>query len=376
MKLYGIATSLVPKKDDSDPNIIAVTCTPIAVDDGNQEVFEELDEPPSYRAEFDMTNTQQVMDEFVRFVDTLDHVVGLQRKACDAAHIGYRPVVLHPGEDSRHPMNLNTLHVQLFGGAISAVGDFVGSWKSRAQTRKARKARTRYLEEHQETLPDQFMVAYQKLPDLLSASTLEWGSHSIIDDKKNWEVGKLQKTHWDIELSHLKRQLDKGDRAHAAHDRIKEIAHTLGEHEGKRATKDPSVFQLRVPKGYLQSEEAQKQFPKYSFFQWDKEYEQAFHDGFNNAYQGLHSKRFKLYLDQSNPPFTDPCADMIRDQLQIAKGIRHEETVIDQPDVRKYIADAAEALVEGQKSGVTVSCVDISRAQPYSTSRVNIRGPK
>ena len=177
------------------------------------------------------------------------------------------------------------------------------------------------------------------MPKLLKQCSLKWGSYT--NPGANRRAEDLEQTDVDKKIIRLKARLDKGLGDFSAHYALKNLAKEEGQKFGLLATQYPRTFSYMAPPGYRDSPELQKRCPRFSFFQWDEAYKKAFYDGFKEIYEAPHSRRIKLPLDKPSPFFTDPCADMIRDQFQIIQGIRSEDGVFDDRTWREKLSRVA-----------------------------------
>ena len=300
MKLYGLALAAIPRENYS--NIIDMTCTPISVADKKQTEFEVLDKL-AFKTTFNVTKGKEVRNCFVKTADLIEKLVDLQKASLAENHVkDYRPVVLQIGQDSRKPIRRKKLIRLLFGGASS---------------------------------PHAFKNANEKLYQLLDQCTLKWGSFNIVDAPQP----DAPQTDLDVTLNKLKEPFLRGDQI--ARAQIIGLARQEGIKAGNEVNQFPAAFGHIAPAKYFENLSMQEKYPSYGFYNWDPAFRKAFFVGYNDTVRVPHNRLFKLPTNARNPPFSDTCANMIRDQFEIIYGERAPERVEDMPKWRKIIADAA-----------------------------------
>lgn len=388
MKLYGIAIAIVP--DKQNPQVMSVVCNPLSVSSENQEGFEVLNDL-KFKMNFDSTKPKEFIDCFIKTVGVIDDVVQLQKQSCSQNGVEYRPVALRVGQDSRNPVNVNALYMRFFGERFSPPKTdqeieelvFEANLAKREKHNNFRKNREihnqlspemqeiykqRYISKHaprvleyykklendvslseiafrkfqgdSQSISANFIEAKKKFAELLKQCVLAPGSYSpgAREYPKDFDIKNLEPDELDLEISTLQKSLDENPSNFDPHYKLIEIAREIGKSHGREVTDEIHSFWHVAPPGYANDREAQERCPQYSFFQWDTAYEKAFYEGFNKTYMGPHTRRLKLPMSASNPPFTDPTADMVRDQFEIIRGRRSEDGVFDRPDWRQRMA--------------------------------------
>jgi len=392
MKLYGMPVAIIPNKDN--PHLFDITCNPIYVSDKNLKTFKVLDggedeegkRPKlNYTATFDPNDTEDMLKNFVRLVDTLDKVVALQTQSCANNHVKYRPVAVEMGEDARKPLNLNALYMQVFGKRLTQLetrdmleeelfdtfgykkktpmipgGDFdnqpeeikrkvrkeiirTGATEkqradleaavkanelSQAEVEEAEKIRSEYLSRHPNMIPI-FMQAYDKLQPLLEKCSLIEGNFHVIPPSDMKDPGQSE---LDKKIIELGKQGDLYSRLE-----LRRIALKKGIEHGHLVTQNPYTFKIpaRHP-NHVTDKDAQKLHPEYLFMHDDSDCKEAYEKGFKRLYRGPYTRTLVPPLEH-NPPFTSTCADRIRDQHQIVAGRRSEDGFEDSMEARLAI---------------------------------------
>jgi hypothetical protein len=321
LKLYGIAIAAIPVDDNR--NVLAVTITTIAVSYNDRSMFEIVD-GLSFKSKVDLTRAKGVFDCFIRTVNLFERVVTLQREALAKYNLPYRPVPLDIGQTSFRPVPANRLYVLLFGPK-----------SSHRKSPKAEKARDQFLAAHPAGYRPH-IHACQKLAELAGCFSLKWGSFF----QKHVTFEDYPKT--DKYLLRLKRLMDKG--SEKAYYMLCLIAEHYGKMDGEKHALEgnPNLFGIAGPDGYEKDKAMQAKHPFHgAYLDWHPDIRAAFLDAYNKARNSPHTVTLKLPCDLPSPPFTNPCADRIRDQLQIIDGERAADKILDAPAWRKYIADVA-----------------------------------
>ncbi len=370
-----------------------------------------------YKAKFDSHNTAEVMECFVKTVEVLDRVVQLQQDSCFDHGIPYRPLVLEIGEDGRNPTNLNALYMQLFAQRFNppvsdfdiksdvfdknalrvffdnkSYGQLTDEQRAKldiptdklllkqffqdpakkriernnrfeAELAAVEQTRVGYLAEHQ-ALPPAFAQACERLGVLFNQCSLREGSFSGPDGK-----GLDKETPLDTELARLKKDFESTDVQvkEKARSEIVFYAKKEGRKLADQANKNLSLFWFGPPYEYTEylkrkdrTPETDKQMqdslpPRFTFYHWDKQFKEAFHEAFQEDYWGPNNLRLKLPLDPPNPFFTDPVYYRLLDELEVVKqieieqgrrpyttrGTRSEDGIEDRAAWRKKVMDDA-----------------------------------
>jgi hypothetical protein len=372
-ELYGLALAAILENDDRHVKLI---CTPIALSNADTKKIRIVDDLRC-TLRFDSENINEGMTAFAQVTQLIEKLTKRQQAGLEAQGLPFSPVALDIGQDER----FNPIQKKAFALAMSLFGKqyplpstdeeidrridrlmFVGVNTSRKNRglephkdssqitgedlrhismpvytfrRNAGKAFNRQIREleaeaksrrdgwlqEQAELPEGFKSACSKLPGLLDKCTLSWGSFFGVDTtlKSNSPQSGL-----DLQLIELKKRFDGGDPA--AKSEIIKIAYQKGRSQGRHSTisypnwiftTDDHDFST-----YKSSPELQKSFPSYSFYEWDPAFREAFFRGYGETLDVPYTQSMKLPMDQVNPPFVDPCADMIRDQFEVIQGIR------------------------------------------------------
>jgi len=391
MKLYGIAIAAIPQKNNV--HVIDLTCTPIVVSDDHPEKFEILD-ALAFKKTVDSRHVKEVVDCFVKTTETIGAVVKLQHESLAAHHLEYRPVALDIGIANARPINIEMLYANLFGARLTSppagergveraanikaifqqtpLGDasFPRKIENYAATGinpvnttsayledQAAQVRTYYenISRAIKQVPSNFsgIINYHRfrsacgdLSQLLGDCSLQFGRFGLKpvgDNQAN--VSPLQ-NEFDLKISQLKEPFEKGDPK--ARLELIALARDIGR---KKANSMPDHYfkskQFAIPNPFPNygkdpkaDEEMRNAYPRFFFYYLDADIERAFHQGFGEASRKRYpyTRDIKLPMDPPNPFFTDPCAWMVRDQLEIAKGARPAEYIEDQKEWRQRIA--------------------------------------
>ena len=364
LKLHGVAIAVVAKSDN--PNILSVTCTPIAISDKSHDGFEVLKDfcpNDGMPITFDLNDTKKLTNCFVQIVNVLDKVTALQKQSCADEKIPYQPVTIDIGENGDNPTNADALYMHLFNERKSppqTYDDIERKYKKtfdqesqylfrkpyerlkdaekealyktreirdlitendtyEANIRSAQTARDVFLAQHG-NFPSEYKDALKKLPALLAQCSLRLDSFSR-PAHGFWERKELlEQKQLDQDLIRLKPAFEKGDKD--AFEEIKGLARKEGELWGERENTHYKGFKRFNPPNY--NEEMREKLPRFSYYQWDKAFEQAFHEGFQEKFLGPHNMRMKLPCDPNNPLFTDPVFYRLLDQLEVVNQFRTE----------------------------------------------------
>jgi len=386
MKLYGIAIAAVPQ--NGNEHLIHLTCTPIAVSDDNPKAFETLDNFV-FKTKFDSTNTEQIADSFIKVSKLIDKVIKLQKASLKT--LPYRPVALEIGEDRRRPVNGEALYVHLFGkrahrpleteediqaaaekkiieelkcGEPEALGEKL------VQTCKQDKVRFKsYMDKIAEQIRHKeagialaentrldvstlehypaFKRACYNLSKSLDQCSIRWGSFGT----RGKETGPVQEP-LDRRLIQIKGALNRKEPG--AHEALIEVAENQG---GIAAQGNSNTFIMgcSIPgyaKDNAEGEELRNTYPRFSFYYLHPDYEAAFHRVYEKTRKKNcdYTRWMQLPLDTPRPFFTSPCAWMVNDQLEIARGVRPPEKFEDDAEGRKNIIDGAREVAQEKMS--------------------------
>lgn len=377
MQLYGVAVAILPKEDEAYK--YKVMCTPIAVDSNDRDNFQVMDNL-KFERKIDPFNIQESSDCFADVVKVMSEVVRLQHESCQKKGIEYRPVAVTIGEDSRNRIPLDASYMLMFGKRFSPddyieqlieKDDDVERYYSKddaektyhreqwinhlysrksdnkiasilntrnffeATVQKALRLRNEHLE-RSGILPEPFVEACKALEQIIPECTLRRGTYRRGGD----EDALLLPSALDEELKRLRPFFRTSKAAFA---QIVALAEKTGRIEGLHFTMDKSgnSFGGAVPHGYRDNIKLQEELPRYDFYNWDPAFREAFYQGFNATYKGPYNIHYRLPSDPQNPPFTDPTANMIRDQFEIVEGKRPANRVIDRPEMRQRLLDDA-----------------------------------
>ena len=377
LKLYGIAIGAAPSKENRF--LIKGTCTPIAVSTHDFDNFEIL-RSHCLDFQFDYRDIHQIMDCFAHIAEKIDYVVSQQEKELADRGLPYTKISLYVGQDGRRPIKylaFGELYTSLFGkqkftrnmeesvltalmkdreqfvdppassdtidqpldsffshdnpqdfysvlkhkAALKAMGtlnDYLLNTMDRISrvVEKAHSARFQFLAQHAGDYRP-FSEACQKLSKLLPKCSLKWGSYT-----RNISPYPLTESPLDREIISLHATFTEGS-AHARH-RLIDLARLIGEETGEILRDgNGSAMTMPNPNGYSKDTTMQVNFPSHgAFLYWDQAFRSAFYEGYKSTYNGAYNQCIKLPLDPPNPFFTDPCANRIRDLIEVALGKR------------------------------------------------------
>lgn len=356
VRLHGIAAAAVYKKND--PKTLQVVCTPIAVSEtmppGSFDILKDL----TYTDEMEyhhrvcrkeqkvvFRDTEQVREGFIYFVDTLRQVHALQQESAKAAGIEPRPVALYVGVDNRNPIDSrSTLYPMLFGELYRNSDSY-----------PFRRISPTELQHTLDGLKEQavqdtaYMAACEDLIRLLPECTLKWGEYGFPphsqehEDYEYYTADKLPALARAPYFLELKERLKDPDWEYFVLEELKGFAREFGKNYGHIISTNPEGFQITPMKGFG-SEETRKKFPDLDIYRWHPEIEAAFYESYREHYWGPHNRHLKLPDAKKNPFFTDTCADMVRDEIEIAKNMRVPGATRDNPRSRLALIRAASEL--------------------------------
>lgn len=328
MKLYGISSALVPDKDN--PEIMTFTCTPISVRDGDPEHFEVVS-GLEFTARLNSNNPEELQACFVRYVDTLERLTSLQEHSLKLHHLPYRPVMLEIGQDSRSPLDIDDLSARIFGLPFADPETSASPVPVKHSTLAQAK---------------QYLHSCRRLRDLLGKCHLQLGSYTIGEDEVADIIEDAAQSMELLVYQHIKNEYP---HAAAPYEYMKELAYKRGRKYGQMVTEVPETFSEAPLQILKKDPKLKEKYPIYYFYDWDEDFRKEFKRGFHETYIGPHNRNFKLACDTRNPPFSDPCADRIRDQFEIVNGRRSEDGVIDDANERLMIMGMLERVIEVQQ---------------------------
>ena len=179
------------------------------------------------------------------------------------------------------------------------------------------------------------------------------------------ELNKLEQNALDKRLIDLKKSFDDGDKD--AYVELTQLARKQGSETAILWQKNNLLENgFAIPRPWPENadndQELREKYPRFSFYDWDPAFRRAFFDGYNEiARQYIpYNRTLKLPLDPKSPFFTDPCAWMVRDQLEIAEGKREPYLFEDERDEngriwRKEISNYLSGIAKKNEknSGIT-----------------------
>ena len=354
MDLYGVAIAALPEKNRN--HVITLTCTPIAVSSERPEIFQILKDL-AFTKTFDTGKPQEVIDVFEQTANTIDTVVGLQHKSLHADGKEYRPVSLEVGIKYAAPINIELLFANLFGKELIdsrhqlKPEQYVNFWNKRGE-QLSDEVVTQYAQSYDKPVQDalkrhrqngprfsnikkdsRMRRACGKLAKCLDQCSLQFARFNISTFS---EENTMPEQH-DLEqrLIELKKSFDDGDES--ARIELIQIAKQRGIDEAIGVRENNLLsngfgFPRPWPENADDDQELREKHPQFSFYDWHPAFRRAFFDGYNEiSRQHIpYNRTLKLPLDPKSPFFTDPCAWMVRDQLEIAEGKREPHLFEDQ----------------------------------------------
>lgn len=407
MQLYGAAIAAIPTK--TDPRVMDITITPIAVKDKRRTKFEI--EAGADKHQVNFGNTREAVDFFIQMVDLIDRLVRQQEKNLKKAKLPYRPVSLWIGQNSQNPVRHSLIAASIFGpfsfysthrpslsqlwhemtGTYQAVAKDpkyhnytirVGATEVEKQFARAKghvfahahaadtclsrlfeSAATAMRSEIVEKMKSKMMVwkwvyfalrdgenfsrfqkAARKLAKLMEKTTLNWGSYGkSIGDKLYFD----QINNFNEQLKALKVLFENGDQV--AKTEIESIAYEIGLIYGNKVNKNPHIFAVDIlSEDKRRDKKFQNENPIDFFYDWHPDFRREFYRGYKETYNNKFYRHIKVPTDRHKPFFSDPCADGVCAQFEIAAGERKPEDVFDKPKWREALAGVAHQVANLQ----------------------------
>lgn len=324
LKLFGAAIAAMP---DEARNITLI-CTPIAVPFAQPDKIEVLDEL-KFRSKFKPAAPDEVSGVLDHLATVMTKLTGGQRHMLESRGLQYRPVALTIGEDSRNPM-LDRGYNEGFLRMFYDDSDIIKRNPTYGEPKKWNVPNDRDIAERNHIYGGTEKWNVPRLIAALEDCSLSWGSysqdirpHMHTPDALDRRVGKLLK------------RFEGGSGSAGA--KLRTIAHRMGESVAMQNNFGGHIFQHSIPSGFEDDPAVQKRFPSLTFYHRVPGGVDAFRQGYQRTLATEFTESFKMPLDPHSPPFVNPCADRIRDQIQIVLGRRREGAYKDESRDREAL---------------------------------------